>query len=209
MRSLYDAVVFDLGGVMIDWNPRHLYRSIFDDEAAMERFLAEICTPAWNHSMDAGRPFAEGIADLVAQHPEWEPQIRAWRLRWSEMLRGEYDDCVALMRELKAGGVRVYALSNWSAETFGETRARFPFLAEFDGILISGEAGCAKPDPAIFQAFLDRFGLDPSRCLFLDDTPGNVRAAEEAGMAAIRYEGVPRLREDLAGRGLPVSIQGS
>jgi 2-haloacid dehalogenase len=209
VKSRFDAVVFDLGGVLIDWNPRHLYRGLFADEAAMERFLAEVCTPAWNHAMDAGRPVAEAIGELVVAHPDQAELIRAWHARWAEMLGGTYEDVVAIMRELRAGGVRVYALSNWSAETFEETRSHFPFLAEFDGILISGEIKAAKPDPVVFRTLLDRFGLEPGRTVFLDDTPKNVVAARAAGIDAILFESAARLRSDLAARGLPVETAGN
>jgi 2-haloacid dehalogenase len=206
VRSRFDAVVFDLGGVLIDWNPRYLYRGLFADETAMERFLAEVCTPAWNHSMDAGRPTAEAISELIAAHPDQADLIRAWRARAAEMLGGAYEDVVAVMRELRAAGVSVYALSNWSAETFGEARSRFPFLSEFDGILISGEIMAAKPDPVIFRTFLERFGLIPSRVLFLDDQPLNVAAARASGIEAIQFESAATLRRELAGRGLPVGL---
>jgi 2-haloacid dehalogenase len=207
MTARFDAVVFDLGGVLIDWNPRYLYRRLFADEAAVERFLAEICTPAWNHRMDAGRPFAEAIAELSAAHPEFATEIAAWWERWEETLGAPLDDTVEIMRELRSAGVRVYALSNWSAETFPRARGRYPFLEEFDGIMISGEVGLAKPDPAIFAAFLDRFGLEPGHVVFIDDTMPNVIAAREAGIQAIAYEGAAHARAGLAELGLPVEAR--
>jgi 2-haloacid dehalogenase len=200
----FDAVAFDLGGVLIDWNPRYLYRHVFTDETAVERFLAEICTPSWNHRMDGGRPVAEAIAELSEAHPEFAAEIGMWWSRWDEMLGGAFDDVVEVMRELKRAGIQVYALSNWSAETFPRARGRYPFLAEFDGILVSGEVGMAKPEPAIFRLFLERFGLEPGRVVFLDDTQANVVAARAAGIEAIGFENAARLRPRLAELGLPV-----
>jgi 2-haloacid dehalogenase len=200
----FDAVAFDLGGVLIDWNPRYLYRSVFPDEVSMERFLAEICTPAWNHRMDGGRPFAEAIVELSETHPDYARQIEMWLSRWDEMLGGPFDDVVEIMRELKRAGIKVYALSNWSAETFPRARARYRFLGEFDGIVVSGEVGTAKPEAAIFRLFLERFGLEPGRVVFLDDMPANVVAAREAGIEAIDFQNATGLRARLAELGLPV-----
>ncbi|HYY80955.1 MAG TPA: HAD family phosphatase [Actinomycetes bacterium] len=196
------AVVFDLGGVLIDWNPRYLYRKLFQDEAAMERFLATVCTPAWNAEHDRGRPFAEGIAELAARHPAHAAAIAAWHERWEEMLGGEIPGTVELLAELRAAGVPLYALSNWSAETFGEARTRFRFIDWFDGLVISGEERLAKPDPEIFRLLLDRFRLDPRATVFVDDVPANVAAAAAAGLDAVQFRDPPRLRRDLAARGL-------
>ena len=170
-------MVFDLGGVLIDWNPRHLYRQLFDDEGAMERFLAEVCSPAWNERQDAGRPWREAVADLIARHPDHTPMITAYHQRWAEMLRGEIPESVEVLKALKARGLRLYALTNWSHETFPEARRRFAFLDLFDGIVVSGEEGLIKPDPVIFQRLLTRYDITPSRALFVDDSPRNVTAA--------------------------------
>jgi 2-haloacid dehalogenase len=206
MASNFDAVVFDLGGVLIDWNPRHLYRKLFDtDEAAMERFLAEVCTPEWNSRLDAGRPFAEGVAELVARHPDQAELIAAWQLRWGEMLGPAFDGTVAILEELRRAGLRTYALSNWSAETFVVTRPRYPFLDEMDGILISGEIGVGKPDPAIFREFLARFGLAAENAIFIDDWDLNVQTATSLGMTAVQFTDAARLRTDLRRLGLPLS----
>jgi 2-haloacid dehalogenase len=204
MTGRFDAVAFDLGGVLIDWNPRYLYRRVFADEAAVDRFLGEICTPAWNHRMDGGRQFSEAIAELSDAHPEFAAEIAMWWSRWDEMLGAGFEDVVEIMRELKRAGVRVYALSNWSAETFPRARGHYPFLEEFDGLLVSGEAGVAKPDAAIFELFLERFGLEAARVVFLDDTPANVAAAREAGIEAIDFVDAAQLRARLAELGLPV-----
>jgi len=197
------AVVFDLGGVLIDWNPRHLYRSVFDgDEAAMERFLAEVCTPEWNRGLDAGRSWSEAIAELTEQFPEHSEPIAAYRLRWDEMLGDAVEASVTILAELGERGVRRYALSNWSSETFPIARPRYPFLEWFDGIVISGDVGVTKPDPAIYRYLLDRFGLQPGATAFIDDAEANVAIAADLGMQAIRFEDGPGLRRDLVRLGL-------
>jgi 2-haloacid dehalogenase len=197
------AVVFDLGGVLIDWNPRYLYRSIFGDEARMERFLAEVATPEWNARQDAGRPWDEAIAELTARFPAEAEAIAAYRGRWEEMLGGVFEDTIAILDELRRRGeVRLLALSNWSSETFAIAHARFPFLDWFEALLISGKVGLAKPDPAIFRLFVDRFGLDPRTTVYIDDSPVNVGAAEALGMIGITFTNADALRVELATRRL-------
>jgi 2-haloacid dehalogenase len=208
MTTRITAVAFDLGGVLIDWNPRHLYRKFFGaDEAAMERFLAEVATQEWNASFDAGRPFAEGVAERIAAHPDQAELISAYHTRWHEMLGGAFEGTLAILRELRRAGVPTYALSNWSAETFATTRALYPFLDEMDGILISGEAKVGKPDPAIFREFLRRFGLTAEATVFIDDWDRNVAAAAELGMVAIRFTDAAQLRSDLRGLGLALAAE--
>jgi 2-haloacid dehalogenase len=199
------AVAFDLGGVLIDWNPRHLYRNIFgSDEAAMERFLSEVCTPVWNARLDAGRSFTEGITELIREHPGQAEAIEAYRSRWHEMLGGAFPDSVQIMRELRRANVPVYALSNWSREMFATTRDRFPFLDEIDGILISGDVGVGKPDPAIFREFLGRFGLVAESTVFIDDSSANVAVARSMGIEAIEFRSAGQVRRDLISRGFPL-----
>ena len=206
MPAPITAVAFDLGGVLLDWNPRYLYRRLFaDDEAGMERFLADVCNLKWNATMDAGRPFADAVADLAAAHPDQADLIAAYHLRWEEMLGPAIEDTLDIARELKAAGYPVYALSNWSAETFGVTRARFPWLEELDGILISGDVKLAKPDVAIFREFLRRFSLDPAATAYVDDWDLNVASAASVGMRAIQFVGAVALREELRALGLPVA----
>jgi 2-haloacid dehalogenase len=197
------AVVFDLGGVLIDWDPRHLYRKVFaGDEAAMEAFLATICTPEWNHQQDAGRPWADAVASLVRAFPAEREQIVAFHERWPETLGGSIEGTVAIVEELHARGMPIYALSNWSAETFPTTRGRFPFLGLFDGIVISGEERLAKPDPRLFGVLFERYGLDPHTSVFIDDLEQNISAAAEVGMLALRFVGPAALRDDLRDLGL-------
>jgi 2-haloacid dehalogenase len=194
------AVVFDLGGVLIDWDPRYLYRKLLADEAAVEEFLATVCTPEWNAELDRGRPFAEGVAELVERHPEHAAAIAAYHERWPEMLAGDLPDTVEVLAELRAAGVPLYALTNWSAETFAITRGRFEWLDWFDGLLVSGEERMTKPDPAFFRLLLDRFGLDPGATVFVDDSEANVAAARELGIDAVRFTGPDRLRRELSAR---------
>jgi 2-haloacid dehalogenase len=196
------AVVFDLGGVLIEWDPRHLYRKLLADEAAVEEFLATVCTPEWNAEQDRGRPFAEGVAELVERHPEHAAAIAAYHERWPEMVAGDIPGTVEVLAELRAAGVPLYALTNWSAETFAITRGRFEFLEWFDGLLVSGEERVTKPDPAIFQLLLDRFGLDPTATVFVDDSEANVAAARRLGFDAIRFTGHEELRRELVARRL-------
>ena len=195
--------MFDLGGVLIDWNPRYLYRSVFDgDEAAMERFLSEVATQAWNHQQDAGRPWAEAIETLAAEHPEYREPIAAFWHRWVEMLGDAIGPTVEILAELRATGVRLLALTNWSAETFPLARPRYPFLEWFDGIVVSGEVGLAKPDVRIFQHLVERHGLDPATTVFIDDSIPNVEAARGIGLIALHFQDAGVLRDELARLGL-------
>jgi 2-haloacid dehalogenase len=197
------AVVFDLGGVLIDWDPRYLYRTLFrGDEEAMERFLAEVCTAEWNHQQDAGRPWIEAVEVLVRDHPDERELIEAYHLRWSEMLGGPIQETVDVLADLRASGVGLYALSNWSAETFPIARRRYPFLAWFDQIVISGEVGFCKPDPRLFQHLLTGHGLEPTSTVFVDDSDANVAAAARLGMVAIPFRGAAALRAELRSLGL-------
>ena len=189
------VVVFDLGGVLIDWNPRYLYRTLFGgDDAAMEHFLTHVCSPAWNHEQDAGRSFAEGCAELVREFPDARPLIEAWRERFAETLGGPIAGTVEILAALRERGVPLYALSNWWAETFPIARARFDFLGWFDGIVISGEFGAAKPDPRIFAHLLETYGLRADATVFIDDVPANIAAAAAAGMRTILFTDPVALR---------------
>ena len=201
MSRAPEIVVFDLGGVLFDWDPRYLYRHLFADPAEMERFLAEICNHDWNIRMDAGRTFAEGVAELQARHPELAELISAYFDRWPEMLKGAFDDTVAVLEELHVGGVPLYALTNWSAETFPHARA-YKFMDRFRAIVVSGEEGVAKPDPAIYGILLGRIGAPAQACLFIDDNALNVEAACALGMHGHHFRGAAALRGELVGYGL-------
>jgi len=202
--SRIEAVVFDLGNVLIPWNPRFLYRKLFGgDEAKMDWFLANVCTFAWNETFDSGRSFAEGVSELIAQFPQYADMIRAYDSRWEEMLGDPIEENVALLQDLKRAGHPVYALSNWPAGKFQIARRRCPFLSLFDGMVISGEVGFKKPSPEIFQLLLSKHKLDPGRCVFIDDTSGHVAAARSLGLNGIVYQSPVQLRQDLGRLGLP------
>jgi len=196
------TVVFDLGGVLIDWDPRYLYRQLFDDPDEMESFLSEVTTAEWNAHQDAGRPWAEAIELLVAEHPERRELIEAFHGRWPEMLAGEIPGTVHVLAELRAAGVRLVALSNWSAEMFPIARERFDFLAWFEGIVISGDVGVNKPDRRIFEFLIDQFGIEPAAALFIDDSSANVDAATALGFHAIQFTDPTALRVELVRLGL-------
>ena len=198
-------VIFDLGGVLIEWNPRHLYRQLFaGDEAGMERFLAEICSPAWNHALDAGRPYAEAVAELTARHPHERLRIEAYQARWLEMVAGPIAPTVAVLERLDAAGVPLWALTNWSAETFALVRPdpAYAFLDRFRRIFVSGELRLAKPDPAIFRHMLAAIGAAPEACLLIDDAPRNVAAAAALGMRTHLFTDAAPLGRELARLGL-------
>jgi 2-haloacid dehalogenase len=196
------TVVFDLGGVLIDWDPRHLYRQLFDDPDEMESFLAEVTTAEWNGHQDAGRPWVEAIETLAAEHPERRELIEAFHRRWPEMLAGEIPGTVDVLADLRAAGVRLVALSNWSAEMFPVALERFDFLAWFEGIVISGEVGVNKPDRRIFEHLAQRFGIEPEEAVFVDDSAANIDAASELGFRAIQFTGATALRRALVRLGL-------
>jgi 2-haloacid dehalogenase len=200
-----DTVVFDLGGVLIDWDPRHLYRQLFADPDEMEDFLARICTMAWHSAHDLGGDAAQSCRRLAAQYPGHEEMIMAWAERGEEMVAGQIDATVAVLGELTAAGIPCYALSNMEPDTFLLRRARFPFMEWFDGHVISGIERVAKPDRRIFEILLQRYGLEPAATVFVDDVAGNVRAARALGIVAVQYTSAQLLRRDLRALRLPLA----
>ncbi|MEO1329877.1 MAG: HAD family phosphatase [Pseudomonadota bacterium] len=202
------AVVFDVGNVLIEWDPRNLYRKLLPDEAAVERFLAEICPPEWNLAQDAGRSWADGVAEAVARHPDQAVLIEAFDRRWRETVPGPIDANVALLRSLRTSGLPVFAITNFSAEKWAECLERFDFLTLFDDAVVSAHERLVKPDPRIYEVLFDRQlrprGLAPADALFLDDSPANVAASEALGMPAIRVTPDLDLAALLRARGLPV-----
>ena len=196
-----DTVVFDIGNVLLDWDPRHLYRKLFDDRERMEWFLANICTPAWNIEQDRGRSFAEAIDLLVEHHPQWEREIRAFDERWEETVAGEIAGSIALLHRLK-GKVPLYAITNFSREKYAVALERFAFLKHFDGVVVSAHERLLKPDAAIYRLFLDRYGRRAEHCLFIDDSRKNVDGALAVGMQAVHFRGAAGLAADLARFGL-------
>lgn len=198
MSQPIDTIVFDLGGVLIDWNPRNLYRKVFVDPGAMEYFLREVCNADWNRQQDAGRSWADGISERIELFPEYESEIRQYYDRWTEMLNGPIRENVQLLESLhKMGEYRLLALTNWSAETWPIAVDRYPFLALFEGILVSGHEGLAKPDEAIYRLLCERYSVEPANALFIDDSEENVLGAQKFGLNAIQYERSPQFEEVL------------
>lgn len=197
------TVVFDLGGVLVEWDPRLLYRRLLADDDAVEAFLVEIGFDAWNHSMDAGEStWAEAVERHSALHPDRSELIAAYPARYLETLGDHIDGAVELLRELQAAGVRLLALTNWSSETFALARPHLTFLDAFEGILVSGDERVAKPDPAVFELLVRRYHLEPARTVFIDDRQVNVDAAAAAGLRPVLFTDPATLRRDLTRLGL-------
>ncbi|MBN2084486.1 MAG: HAD family phosphatase [Anaerolineales bacterium] len=193
--------VFDFGGVLFDWDPRHLFRHFFDgDTEAMERFLAEIDFFGWNAAMDQGQPFAEAVRERCARFPHYAEWIRAFDTRWEETVRGPIPGMADLLSRLRQAAIPQYGLSNTSAEKYRVLRQKYPFLRLLAGVLISGEAGICKPDPRIFELFLERTGLQKETLLFIDDSPANITAAQTLGWSAVRFTSAQELEKELIGR---------
>jgi 2-haloacid dehalogenase len=197
-----DAVVFDLGGVLIDWDPRHVYRPLFDDPADMEEFLGSVCTADWHRAHDLGADITQSCEQLARRYPEHRDMIMVWAERGEQMAAGQFDDAVQVLGDVKAAGVRCYALSNMEPDAFRVRRARFPFMDWFDAYVISGLEGVAKPDRRIFEILLRRHGLRPQASVFIDDQARNVAAARELGLVGLHFSSAARLRQDLSGLGL-------
>ena len=192
------AIIFDLGGVLIDWNPRYVYRQIFKTEEEVEWFLQNVTTPDWNEQQDEGYPIHKATEKLIAKHPEWEPEIKAYYGRWLEMLGDAIHETVEIFRQLKEGGkYKLYALTNWSAELFPYARERFEFLKWFDGIVVSGEEKLRKPHPEFYRLLLNRYGFSPNETVFIDDSLRNVRAAAAVGMKTIHFLSPDQLKAEL------------
>lgn len=196
------VVVFDIGNVLLRWEPRLLLGRLLPDEAAVDAFISEVDFPAWNHAQDAGRTWAEGVAEIARTHPHHAATAAAFDARWVETVPGEVPGSVALLDALDAAGVPLYAITNFSAEKWEITRSRHAFLGRFRDVVVSGVERVVKPDPAIYRLLLDRNGLDADACVFIDDTEANVAGAWAVGMEAIRFTDAPTLAAALRGRGL-------
>ena len=190
-------IVFDFGGVLVDWNPRYLYDKYFGDAEQSQWFLDNICLYSWNLQMDGGKPFAEGVKELQAEHPEWAEAIAIYHTRWVEMMGGEVAGTADVLRSAKAAGYKIYGLTNWSAETFPMIRDTYPIFQEFDGIVVSGEEHLLKPDAAIYRCLLERYALRAEESLFIDDNRDNVAAARAIGMHAVHFESAEQLAQIL------------
>jgi 2-haloacid dehalogenase len=197
-------VVFDIGKVLIDWDPRHLYRTMFSEEAEMEAFLREVCARDWILELDRGKPFAEAVIERIALFPHYEKEIRAFDERWHETNRGVIEGSMAVLKKLRVDGVPNYAITNFSAEKFEGARTAFPFLDSFDGIVVSGRERLLKPDAAIYRLLLDRHNLKAGDCIFIDDSAANVAGAKAVGMHGHHFIGAERLARDLRAHGFDV-----
>lgn len=196
---IVSIALFDLGRVVLDWEPARLYDKIFDDAATRDHFLGSVCTMAWHTRHDAGTSFAENADALVARHPEFETEIRAWGTRWMEMFNGYVPGTPELIERLHAGGVALYALSNMPSEPWPAMRAHFKTLQRFRHVVVSGDIQMVKPDPAIYLHALDVIGNpDPSTVLFIDDSAANIAAADALGFHTHHFAGAPGLEAALA-----------
>jgi 2-haloacid dehalogenase len=203
---MINTIIFDLGAVLIDWNPNHLYRKLIADDSQRQHFLTHICSPDWNEEQDAGRSLAEGTELLVAQFPEHEANIRVFYGRWEEMLGGPIEGTLEIFKQLKdSGRYKLYALTNWSAETFEIALHRFHFLSWFDGIVVSGTEKIRKPNPDFYKLLLSRYQVNANEALFIDDNLRNVQAAEEIGIASIHYQNAEQLKLALSEKGVELS----
>ncbi len=198
MNSTINTIIFDLGAVLIDWNPKHLYRKIFKTEEEIDWFLENICTSAWNEEQDAGRSFESATEILVSKFPEHELAIRAWYGRWPETIKGPSQETVDILEQIKLSGkFRLYALTNWSAETFPWALERFEFLHWFEGIVVSGHEKTRKPFPEFYQILFDRYKINPATSLFIDDNLRNIEAGRTLGLPGIHFQTSQQLKEEL------------
>ena len=198
-----EVIIFDLGGVLIDWNPRYLYRKLFSTEEEITWFLENVCTSEWNEKQDAGRLFEEATRELIAKFPSHASAIRAWHSRWEETVGGPIYGTVELLGRIRAQQQhRLYALTNWSAETFPWARQTFDFLGWFEGIVVSGEEKTLKPYPEFYKILLDRYRIDPATAVFIDDNVKNIEGARNVGIDGIHFKDPNQLRSELAARGI-------
>lgn len=196
--SNINTIIFDLGGVLIDWNPMYVYKDYFESEEKRDYFFAHICTSEWNEEQDAGRSIVEATQTLITQFPDWEQPIRDYYGRWTEMLNGPIHEAVALFRKLKElNKYKMYALTNWQADLFNIALVRYSFLHWFDGRVVSGEEKMRKPFPEFYQVLLDRYNVKPEEALFIDDNLRNVKAAEQLGIPSIHFRSPQQLLESL------------
>lgn len=199
-----DAVVFDIGGVLLDWSPDYLYADLIPDEQQRTHFLTNVTTPAWNHRQDAGRPWVDAIAELTSLHPEHSEWIEAYDTGWLKMVKGVFEDTAAILTRLRALGIPTYALTNFSADKWEVAKDAFPILTGFDGEVVSAIEQTVKPDEKIYRILIDRYDLDPARTFYTDDMQYNVDGARTVGLDAELFTGAADLRDHLRTRGLGV-----
>lgn len=203
MNNEIDTIIFDLGGVLIDWNPRYLYRKIFQTEEEVTWFLDNICTSEWNDQQDAGRTFQEATDELVAKFPDHEVAIRAWYDRWQETIPGPVHETVEILKHFRDNPThRLFALTNWSAETFPWALNTFDFLHWFEGIVVSGVEKTRKPFPEFYKILFDRYYIDPKKALFIDDNIKNIEGGKALGLTTIHFQSPAQLRTELQQAGL-------
>ncbi|HRK96884.1 MAG TPA: HAD family phosphatase [Alphaproteobacteria bacterium] len=195
-------IVFDIGGVLVDFNPRYLYRTILDDNQDIEHLLTHICTPEWNHTLDLGRSWDDASVELKNKYPEKSYLIDLYWERWLDMFSGPIHETVDILMDVKRRGYPVYALSNWNDKKFVVALKEFPFLGLFDGRIVSGEVKLAKPDPAIYKLLLESYRLNPRETLFIDDLPKNIQAARDLGFEAIQFISPRDLEERMTEYGI-------
>ena len=192
-------IIFDFGGVLLDWNPRYLYKDYFRDGREMEHFLADVCTPERNSELDCGFPFAEWVRKYRKMCPEYSEAIALYHTGWPKMLGGLLPDGAALLRDMKSAGYGIYGLTNWSAETICYAYEAFGDMKPlFDGIVVSGEEKTLKPGPEIYRILLDRYGLKADECVFLDDSRKNIETAVALGIKGVLYDNALRVKEELS-----------
>ncbi len=197
-----EHIVFDIGKVLIHYDPNIPFSRLIPDEAERKWFFDNVCTHDWNIEQDRGRTWADAEALLIEAHPNREEHIRAFRKHWHEMVSHSYDDSVAIMEGLIADGQDVTMLTNFASDTFREAQVRFPFLTKPRGVTVSGDIGLIKPDIAIYETHAKSFDLDPAATIFIDDAPANVEGAKAAGWDAVLFTGAEKLRADLVARGV-------
>ena len=198
-----NTIIFDLGGVLIDWNPEYVFKQVIPDDDKRQYFFENICTHEWNIEQDAGRTLHEATETKVAEFPEWEAEIRAYYGRWVEMLGGPVDGTVEILKYLiNHPDYRVYALTNWSAETFPTALKMYDFLHWFEGIVVSGDEKTRKPFADIYETLLDRYDVEPQHAVFIDDSMANVKGAEAVGLNGIHFLSPEQLRASLIGLGI-------
>jgi 2-haloacid dehalogenase len=202
-KESVNTIIFDLGGVLIDWNPRYVYRTIFKTEEEINWFLKNVTTPEWNEQQDAGHSLHKATQELIKKHPEWSAEIKAYYGRWLEMLGDAIHETIEIFHQLKKSGkYKLYALTNWSAELFPHARERFEFLKWFDGIVVSGEEKMKKPSAEFYQLLLNRYHLDAAKTIFIDDSLRNVKGAEAVGISGIHFHNAAQLKDELQNLGI-------
>jgi 2-haloacid dehalogenase len=198
-----NTIIFDLGNVLVDWSPMHVFGNYFESEEKRNYFFENICTPDWNEQQDEGRSIVEATLELIQKYPEWEQPIRDFYGRWTEMLKGPIHGSVEIFRQLKdSGKYKIYALTNWQAGLFDIALVRYNFLHWFDGRVVSGEEKMRKPFPQFYQKLLDRYHVKAEEALFIDDSLRNIKAAEELGIKSIHFQGPEQLKKELATLGV-------